>query len=67
MMYTKGEGLPFRKILAVDFEYCGADGELTDVVCMVTQDLQSGEVSRYWQRDLLKMKTPPFETGGMLL
>ena len=64
MMYTKGEGLPFRKILAVDFEYCGADGELTDVVCMVTQDLQSGEVSRYWQRDLLKMKTPPFETGG---
>jgi DNA polymerase-1 len=63
-MYTKGEGLPFRKILAVDFEYCGADGELTDVVCMVTQDLQSGEVSRYWQRDLLKMKTPPFETGG---
>ena len=64
MMYTKGEGLPFRKILAVDFEYCGADGELPDVVCMVTQDLQSGEVSRYWQRDLLKMKTPPFETGG---
>jgi DNA polymerase-1 len=64
MMYTKGEGLPFRKILAVDFEYCGADGELADVVCMVTQDLQSGEVSRYWQRDLLKMKTPPFETGG---
>jgi len=64
MMYTKGEGLPFRKILAVDFEYCGADGELTDVVCMVTQDLQSGEVNRYWQRDLLKMKTPPFETGG---
>jgi hypothetical protein len=63
-MYTKGEGLPFRKILAVDFEYCGADGELTDVVCMVTQDLQSGEVNRYWQRDLLKMKTPPFETGG---
>jgi hypothetical protein len=30
---------------------------------MVVQDLRSGEVSRHWQDDLQKMKTPPFETG----
>jgi hypothetical protein len=63
MTYTELTRLPFRKFYAIDFEYFGSDGEIPNVVCMVVQDLRSGEVSRYWQNDLQKMKTPPFETG----
>ena len=63
MMYTELTLLPFRKIYAIDFEYYGSDGEIPNVVCTVVQDLRSGEVSRHWQDDLQKMKTPPFETG----
>ena len=63
MMYAKLTRLPFRKIYAIDFEYFGSDGEIPNIVCMVTQELRSGEVSRYWQGDLQKMKTPPFEMG----
>ncbi len=62
-MYTNSANLPFRKILSIDFEYCGADGEVPKIVCMVIQDLRSGVVSRYWRDDLGKMNTPPFETG----
>ena len=63
MTYTELARLPFRKFYAVDFEYSGSDGEIPSIVCMVVQDLRSGEVSRHWQDDLQKMKTPPFETG----
>ena len=63
MMYTEVASLPFRKIYAIDFEYCGADGEIPNIVCMVIEDLRSGEVSRYWCDDLCEMRTPPFETG----
>ena len=63
MMFTKVASLPFRKIYSIDFEYCCADGEIPKIVCMVIQDLRSGEVSRYWRDDLDKMNTPPFETG----
>ena len=63
MTYTELTRLPFRKFYAIDFEYFGSDGEIPNVVCMVVQDLRSGEVSRHWQDDLQKMKTPPFETG----
>ena len=63
MMFTEVASLPFRKIYSVDFEYCGADGEIPKIVCMVIEDLRSGEISRYWRNDLCKMKTPPFETG----
>ena len=63
MMYTELAHLPFQKIYAIDFEYFGSDGEIPNVVCMVVQDLRSGEVTQHWQDDLQKMKTPPFETG----
>ena len=62
MMYTEVASLPFRKIYAIDFEYCGADGEIPKIVCMVIEDLRSGEVSQYWRDDLCEMRTPPFET-----
>ena len=63
MTYTELTRLPFRKFYAIDFEYFGSDGESPNVVCMVVQDLRSGEVRRHWQDDLQKMKTPPFEMG----
>ena len=63
MMYTEVGSLPFRKIYAIDFEYCGADGEIPNIVCMVIQDLQSDGVSRCWRDDLREMRTPPFEAG----
>ena len=63
MMYTEVASLPFRKIYTIDFEYCGADGEIPNIVCMVIQDLRSGGVSRCWRDDLSEMRTPPFEAG----
>jgi hypothetical protein len=63
MMYIGVSNLPFRKIYGLDFEYFGADGEIPSVVCMVVQDLRSGDISRYWQDDLSAMPSPPFETG----
>ena len=63
MMYTELTRLPFRKIYALDFEYCGLDGEIPHIVCMVTEDLHTGELRRFWREELYKMKTPPFETG----
>ena len=62
-MYREINNLPFRKIYGLDFEYFGTDGEKPNIVCMVVQDLRSGDVSRYWQDDLSTMSTPPFETG----
>jgi len=63
MTYTELTRLPFRKFYAIDFEYFGSDGEIPSIVCMVVQNLRSGEVTQHWQDDLQKMKTPPFETG----
>ena len=62
-MYREINNLPFRKIYGLDFEYFGTDGEKPNIVCMVVQDLRSGDVSRYWQDDLSTMSTPHFETG----
>ena len=62
-MYREINNLPFRKIYGLDFEYFGTDGEKPNIVCMVVQDLRSGDISRYWQDDLSTMSNPPFETG----
>ena len=59
-MYKEVAVLPFRKIYGLDFEYSGADGEIPNIVCMVAQDLWSGDISRYWQDDLSAMTSPPF-------
>ena len=63
MMYREINNLPFRKIYGLDFEYFGTDGQKPKIVCMVVQDLRSGDISRYWQDDLSTMSNPPFETG----
>jgi DNA polymerase-1 len=63
MMYPTVATLPFRKIYGIDFEYCGKDGAIPEIVCMVVQDLNTNEVSRYWATELYDMSDPPFETG----
>jgi DNA polymerase-1 len=67
MMYNQISTCPFKQIYAVDFEFYGDDGENPQVVCMVAQDLRTGDISRYWRDQLLEMKTPPFITGGNTL
>ncbi len=64
IVFSRFDTLPFRKIYAIDFEFYGKDGEIPQIVCMVTQDLRFSDVKRYWREDLYKMKTSPFETGG---
>ena len=61
-MYNQTLSLPFRKIYAIDFEYYGDAGEVPKIVCMVVQNVRTGEISRVWLDELGKMKTPPFET-----
>jgi hypothetical protein len=63
MMYSTVAALPFRKIYEIDFEYCGKDGAIPEIVCMVVRDLETHEVALYWATDLYKMSDPPFETG----
>ena len=67
MMYNQISTFPFKQIYAGDFEFYGDDGENPQVVCMVVQDLRTGDISRYWRDELLEMKTPPFITGGNTL
>ena len=62
-MYSTIGSLPFRKTYGVDFEYFGKDGAIPEIVCMVIQDLNTNEVSRYWATELYGMSDPPFETG----
>ena len=62
MMYNQTLSLPFRKIYAIDFEYYGDAGEVPKIVCMVVQNVRTGEIYRVWRDELRKMKTPPFET-----
>ena len=64
MIYSTVAALPFRKIYGVDFEYHGEDGSIPEIVCMVVQDLNTHEVSRYWETELYDMSDPPFETGA---
>ena len=64
MKYNQISTFPFKQIYAIDFEFYGNDGENPQVVCMVVQDLRTGDISRYSRDALLELKNPPFETGG---
>jgi DNA polymerase-1 len=62
-MYKHVKDLPFQNIYAIDFEFYGNDGDIPKIVCMVTQNIKTMEISRVWHDQLLKMKTPPFNMG----
>ena len=62
-MYKQAKDLPFQDIYAIDFEFFGNDGDIQKIVCMVTQNIKTMEISRVWCDQLLEMKTPPFIMG----
>lgn len=57
-------------IWAVDFEFHPAHGQHGNVpvpVCMVAQELQSGQTLRFWHDELFAMHQAPFPTDGEAL
>ena len=67
MRFELVDALPYERIIALDFEFFGAEGENPNVVCLVSRDLLSGELRRYWRDDLLGMESPPFDIGETTL
>ncbi|GMW07797.1 MAG: hypothetical protein AMXMBFR8_25930 [Nevskiales bacterium] len=61
------DGLPFREVWAVDFEFIGADGEHPVPACMVALELRSGRLLRYWQDELRRMRSPPIPMDSSAL
>ena len=57
------EQLPFRAIVAVDFEFefGGHAGNRPNPVCMVAKELRTGQCWRVWRGEF--GSTPPFPTG----
>ena len=67
MIYDCTDALPYERILSIDFEFYGADGENPTVVCLVVKDIKSGLTQRYWQTELLRMREAPFDIGSNTL
>ena len=67
MRFELVDALPYERIIALDFEFFGAEGENPNVVCLVTRDLLNGDLQRYWRDDLLEMESPPFDIGETTL
>lgn len=63
MPYASWKDLPYKAIYIVDTEYFGADAELKTPVCLVCHELISGRTTRYWQDELLRLSSAPFDTG----
>ena len=63
MKYKSIEDLPFKEVIAIDFEFCGDDGDLKVPVCLVASNLSTGKISYYWRDELLSMRSPPFDVG----
>lgn len=53
----------FSEVVAVDFEFLAAPGELPQPVCMVAHELVSGRKHRLWQDELRSLTAPPYPTG----
>jgi DNA polymerase I len=67
LRFEQVDALPYERIIALDFEFFGVEGENPNVVCLVTRDLLSGELRRYWHDDFVGMESPPFDTGETTL
>ena len=52
-----GTNLPFARVILEDFEFIPIPGERPDVVCMVFNELGTGQTTRLW-RDQLNDKLP---------
>ncbi len=58
------DGLPFRHVWAVDFEFMASPGERPAPVCLVARELRSGELLKVWRDELRRMRVPPYPTGA---
>lgn len=63
-MFRQLDALPYARIIALDFEFFGAEGDNPKIVCLVTTDLLTGDTQRYWRDVLLQMPQAPFDTGA---
>jgi DNA polymerase family A len=52
--------LPFRKVYAVDFEFCAPPGERPTPLCVVAKELHSGALIRHWLAGGAP-ESPPFD------
>lgn len=60
---TVGQGLPFREIWMVDFEFSAPNGERPRPICLVAKELCSGRELRLWEDDLRATTVPPYSIG----
>jgi len=51
----------FKRILSVDYEFYGANGERPTPVSCAIRDIRTGEVQRVWYDQF--GTTPPFDTS----
>ncbi len=58
------DGLGFRHVWLVDFEFAAPPGERPDPVCLVGRELRSGRTLRIWQDRLRELPHAPYETGS---
>jgi hypothetical protein len=54
-------GLPFREIIALDFEFIAREGENPEPVCLVAKEVGTGRMVKLWQDQL--GPEPPFEVN----
>jgi hypothetical protein len=59
--------LPFQRIVVADFEFHAPAGERPLPLCLVTLELFTGEIRRYWQNDLATMPEAPWPTNDTTL
>jgi DNA polymerase I-like protein with 3'-5' exonuclease and polymerase domains len=52
-------GLPFREVIAIDFEFTAGTGENPQPVCLVAKEVGTGRLIRLWEDQL--GPEPPFE------
>ncbi|MGU3664932.1 DNA polymerase [Methylobacterium sp. A49B] len=55
--------LPFHEIWLVDFEFKAPAGERPYPICMVAQELHSGQIIRMWRDELITLRQAPFDCG----
>lgn len=58
------DGLPFRHVTLIDFEFQAHDGERPVPICLVAHELFTGRTHRIWEDELQSMRSPPFPTGS---
>jgi hypothetical protein len=61
------DGLPFRELWAVDFEYRADPGARPVPVCMVARELRGGRLLRLWRDELPGRPPFPVDAGSLFI